>query len=185
MWDSFELPDRGFIFISEDETAPPLPPASFNLEDPATTSSGWVWLGSTSAQQRFTIETLENPEPDLFEGESKTLCHKPVFLKTTFTGLWGSAQTVKSVLQANRDESLGAWALPETVAPAVRSVMVVMVDEDGGVFGWYFNRLKMVADVASEASGDYFLGFSVAGYPLKPKASGPARVLKFDKAAKE
>lgn len=185
MWDAHELPDRGFIFISEDETAPPLPPASFNLEDPATAPSGWVWLGSTSAQQRFTIETLENPEPDLFEGESKTLCHKPLFLKTTFTGLWGATPTVQRILQATHHPDLGAWALADDPVPVVRSVMVVMVDEDGGVFGWYFNRLKMMVDVGSEASGDYFLGFSVAGYPLKPKAAGSPRVLKFDKAVKE
>lgn len=181
MFDEFTLPRRGFIFVSEGESAPPVALTNFSVEDPETTPDGWVWLGSTSEKQRFSLEQLEGvTDPTLFDGEVENLCSRPLFLKFTFGGLWGSEKTVGEILKAPDIQSLGGWVFSSEVVYARKSVTVMMADNDGGLFGWYFGRAKLQGNLTGEHEEDYFTGFSVIGHVLKPMGQDP-RVLKFYK----
>ncbi|WP_237243274.1 hypothetical protein, partial [Rothia nasimurium] len=79
MFDEFTLPRRGFIFISEGESALPLALTNFSVKTPDVAPAGWRWLGSTSEKQRFSMEQLEGvTDPMLFDGEVETLCSRPL-----------------------------------------------------------------------------------------------------------
>lgn len=177
MFDEFTLPRRGFIFVSVGESAPPLALTNFSVDTPDVAPAGWRWLGSTSEKQRFSLEQLEGvTDPFLFDGEVETLCSRPLFLKFTFGGLWGADTTVSEVFQAQRLEGFGGWNFSEETVKVRKSVTVMMVDDDGGRFGWYFGRAKLQGNLTGEHDEDYFTGFSVIGHVLRPMQGSP-RVL--------